>query len=97
MVAAAIEAQTRTAAGAVALFNTEGDFLKLVPVGALPDMLVFTADGKKILVANEGEPQAGIDPEGSISIVDLSRGLSKVSARHLSFNRFDSQVDAKIS
>lgn len=93
VVAAAIEAQTKTAAGAVALFSTEGDFVKLVLVGALPDMLVFTADGKKILVANEGEPQAGIDPEGSISIIDLSRGLSKASARHLLFHHFDSQVD----
>jgi 2',3'-cyclic-nucleotide 2'-phosphodiesterase/3'-nucleotidase/5'-nucleotidase len=92
-VAAALAAQTKTAAGAVALFNTDGDFLKLVSVGALPDMLVFTADSKKILVANEGEAHAGIDPEGSISIVDLSGGVRKASARHLLFHRFDSQVD----
>jgi len=56
-----------------------------VTVGALPDMLVFTPDGTKILVANEGERntpndiKAGkspVDPEGSVSIIDLSPVLA---------------------
>jgi hypothetical protein len=51
-----------------------------VTVGALPDMLTFTADGSKVLVANEAEqtdvdgsnPPALVNPEGSVSIIDLS-------------------------
>ena len=52
-------------------------------VGALPDMVTFTKDGSKILVANEGTPNvygalgttsAPIDPLGSISIINVGTG-----------------------
>jgi DNA-binding beta-propeller fold protein YncE len=50
-----------------------------VTVGALPDMLTFTPNGRQLLVANEGTPNprpspAGLsaaDPVGSVSIIDL--------------------------
>ena len=49
-----------------------------VTVGALPDMLTFTHDGSKLLVANEGTPNAvadtaytAPDPPGSVSIIDV--------------------------
>jgi DNA-binding beta-propeller fold protein YncE len=47
-------------------------------VGSLPDMLTFTHDGRKLLVANEGTPNvaadedyASVDPPGSVSIIDV--------------------------
>jgi len=50
-----------------------------ISVGALPDMLVFTHDGSKLLVANEGTPNAVADtayttpdPAGSVSVIDVS-------------------------
>ncbi len=42
-----------------------------VTVGALPDMLTFTPDGSKLLVANEGEPGT-VDPVGSVSIINTT-------------------------
>ena len=49
-----------------------------IAVGALPDMLTFTHDGSKLLVANEGTPNAvadtaytAPDPPGSVSIIDV--------------------------
>ena len=49
-----------------------------ITVGALPDMLTFTHDGSKLLVANEGTPNAvadtaytAPDPPGSVSIIDV--------------------------
>lgn len=56
----AIESSTKTNNGSVVLFNTSTRSLlagtSVITVGALPDMLTFTADGSKILVANEGTP-----------------------------------------
>lgn len=56
----AIEASTRTNPGLVKLYDTSTRSLlagvNSITVGALPDMLTFTPDGSKLLVANEGTP-----------------------------------------
>ena len=73
-VAVAVEADTKTDNGWVVFINlTDLSFASAVEVGALPDMLTFTPDGSKVVVANEGEPNDdySIDPEGSISIINL--------------------------
>ena len=73
LVAAAVEGATAQDPGSVLFFDTTGNTLGSVTVGALPDMLTFTPDGTKLLVANEGEPNEAYtdDPEGSVSIIDL--------------------------
>ena len=82
LAAFAIEAgpPDRRRAGVVVFYNTRtrmriGD---PVTVGSLPDMLTFTHDGSKLLVANEGTPNAvadtaytAPDPPGSVSIIDM--------------------------
>lgn len=74
IVALAIEAAVKTNPGFVAFYNA-ATLAKLsqVGVGALPDMLTFTPDGKYVLVANEAEPSDDyqIDPEGSVSVIDV--------------------------
>ncbi|RZJ74823.1 MAG: alkaline phosphatase, partial [Flavobacterium sp.] len=40
--------------GSVVFFDTDGEFLSQVAVGALPDNISFTPDGTKVLTANEG-------------------------------------------
>lgn len=66
--------------GSVVFFNTNGDFLKQVTVGALPDMITFSPDGNKIFTANEGQPNTtySVDPEGSVSIIDISGGIASI-------------------
>ena len=66
-------------AGRVVFFDVDGNFVKEVKVGILPDMVKFTHDGKKVVVANEGEPVGDedlkdvvYDPYGSISIIDTA-------------------------
>lgn len=87
--AVAVEAAIKTNAGQVLIFNT-GNLAaapQAVTVGALPDMLTFTPDGKKILVANEAEANVGytIDPEGSVSVIDVATGTVQTAG----FGAFD--------
>lgn len=81
IVAVAVEAADKTQPGSVLFLDANGTPLKSVKVGALPDMLTFTPDGKKILVANEGEPSDDykVDPEGTISIIDISGGIASLT------------------
>ena len=73
--AVAVEADPKQNPGKVLVFSTSNNsLLKSYTVGALPDMVTFTPDGKYILSANEGEPNADytIDPDGTISIIDTT-------------------------
>ncbi|MGY1488786.1 choice-of-anchor I family protein [Methylobacillus pratensis] len=74
----AIENTTdRTQSGVVKLFDTTTRALTTgvnsITVGALPDMLTFSPDGSRLLVANEGTPTdyAGYDPVGSVSVIEM--------------------------
>ncbi len=100
-VAVALEAEVQTDPGAVALVDVAvagaalasgGDILdaiKVFTVGALPDMVTFTPDGSKILVANEGEPEDGIDPDGSVGIIDISGDFGSLSQSDVTIVGFD--------
>ncbi|HBY86764.1 MAG TPA: alkaline phosphatase [Colwellia sp.] len=77
LLAIAVEGEVKQANGAILFYNLnklgEGTFIRAVEVGALPDMVTFTPDGSKALVANEGEPSTDYtnDPEGSISVISI--------------------------
>ncbi len=98
IVAIAIENKNTQEPGRVVFTDTDGNFLNAVPVGALPDMLTFTPDGKKVLVANEGEPNDDytIDPEGSVSIIDISSGVENICKENITtvdFQAFNNQLE----
>lgn len=81
IVAVTIEGDTRQAPGAVVFFDSDGQKLNQVTVGPRPDMLVFSPNGKWLLTANEGVPSDDytVDPEGSVSIIDMRRGVDAIS------------------
>lgn len=84
VVAVAVEANVKTDPGRAVFFDADGNYLNSVAVGALPDMLTFTPDGKTVVVANEGEPNSygqpgSVDPEGSVSIINLKHGAARLS------------------
>lgn len=81
VIAVALENAEKTQPGQVVFLDSNGQELSRVTVGALPDMLTFTPDGSKLVVANEGEPSDDytVDPEGSISIIDVSGGAASVA------------------
>ncbi len=82
LVAVAVQAKVKTDAGRAVFFDSNLEYLTDVPVGALPDFITFSPDGRFVVVANEGEPNTynnfdaevngpSIDPEGSVTIIDL--------------------------
>lgn len=76
LVAVAWEAIDRQQDGTVVFYDADTlATLGSVTVGAIPDMVTFTNDGSKLLVANEGEPAPdyAVDPEGSVTIIDVKR------------------------
>ncbi len=81
VIAVAIEAAVKSDPGKVVFFDSDLQFISELTVGALPDMITFTPDGKALLVANEGEPEDdySVDPEGSVSIIDLTGGVASLT------------------
>lgn len=107
LVAVAVENINKQANGWIAFYTTLGNYVGSVPAGALPDMVTFTANGRFVLAANEGEPSSdySVDPEGSVTIVDLARvkALSRrslnIGLAQVSTARFPTSVhgDVRIS
>jgi len=95
--AAAIESTDKQANGKVAVFKTD-DYseVKVINVGALPDMITYSTDGKFILTANEGEPNDTYtnDPVGSVSIISVNENYAVTT---LDFSGFESQKAALLA
>lgn len=100
-VMAALQADPKTAAGTIVLMRWTGKsftVVRQVKGGALPDMVAFSPDGTKALVANEGEPDCYgdgcVDPEGSLTLIDvaaMAKG-SKGAAKQITFRSFNSKA-----
>lgn len=96
LLALAVSVDPKTDNGFVVVTDGFGNTPVALEVGPLPDMLAFSPNGNLIVVANEGEPNDDytIDPEGSISVIDVSGGLTNLSQANvttLNFNAFDNQ------
>ncbi len=97
LVACAIENTNPQQNGSVVFFDQNGTFLKQVAVGALPDMVTMSPDGRYVLTANEGEPNAAYttDPEGSVSVIDISggiAGLTQANVTTVGFTGYNGQA-----
>jgi hypothetical protein len=88
--AVAVEAPVKQNLGQILVYDTTNlALLNQYTVGALPDMVTFSKDGNLIVCANEGEPNDDytVDPEGSISIINLTSG----AVTTLGFEAFNNQ------
>ncbi|MEL6273816.1 MAG: choice-of-anchor I family protein, partial [Bacteroidota bacterium] len=96
ILAAAVPNDDTQMPGDVLFYDMDGTFLGSVEVGPLPDMIKFTPDGNTLLVANEGEPDDDyvIDPEGSVSVIDLSGGAASATVMTADFTAFNGTEDA---
>jgi DNA-binding beta-propeller fold protein YncE len=88
IVAVAEQAAAVGEPGSVEIFDTKGKHLASFPAGALPDMVTSADEERYLLVANEGEPASdgSIDPEGSVTVIDLRWGLKRPIVRTAGFD-----------
>jgi DNA-binding beta-propeller fold protein YncE len=79
--------------GRLVFLSTDGTYINDIEVGFLPDMVTFSPDGTKVIVANEGEPSPlyDIDPVGSITVIDISNGATSPSVTELTFDAYNNQ------
>lgn len=98
LVAVAVQAQDYKTPGAILLLDYNGGYLAHYNAGVQPDMVTFSPDGKYVLSADEGEPREGyggntVDPQGSVTIVDLAAKTAKT----VTFEDWDSKRDELIN
>ncbi|WP_052402073.1 choice-of-anchor I family protein [Muricoccus aerilatus] len=99
VIAVAYDGPTPGSNGSVAFYRMAADgnaaaAIRQVEVGAVPDMVTFTPDGSRLLVAIEGEPNANYgvnpsgDPVGGVAVIDVATGASTF----LGFEGFDTEA-----
>ncbi len=92
LVAVAIENADKQQNGIIALYRSDTlELISTYTAGALPDMVSFSKDGHYIASANEGEPNSdySIDPEGSVTLVDLTNGPLQAKVTQIDFKAFN--------
>jgi hypothetical protein len=88
--------------GSVAFFDGNGNWLKRLEVGAMPDMLTFSKDGAKLVIACEGEPSDDYltDPEGTVAVLDMlypASSMTNLNVTLVNFNSLDGTEATLIS
>lgn len=91
IVAIAVEAFVKQDPGSIVFFDTNRTFLSQVQVGALPDNVVFSPNGRYAIAACEGEPNDSYsrDPEGVIAVVDLAAGAHAPTVKIADFRAYN--------
>lgn len=100
VLAVAIDSNPVNQPGRVAFYNAGTlAYLGSAVVGALPDMVKFTPDGNRLLVANEGEQirdgsnRILTDAEGSVSIIDVSGSLTSPPVTAVTFAAWNGRIE----
>ncbi len=96
VIAAAVQAETFTDNGCVVIMDYSGNYIRHFEAGSQPDMVTFTPDNKYCLTANEGEAREGYgvdteDPNGSVTIIDMTNGVNTATAVTTDFTAYDAE------
>jgi len=97
LLAVAMDNSTKTDNGWIVFYKTSDlSFVKKVEVGAIPDMVIFSPDGKKVVAAIEAEPNEGytVDPNGMVSVIDITWDGSELTTALTNIDFVDFNVGA---
>lgn len=88
--------------GKVIFFDANGNYINRVTVGALPDHVGFSPNGKFVVTADEGQPNLDYtnDPEGSVTMIDISGGVQNLKQSNVTvidFKGFNANENALIA
>ena len=100
LLAVAIEASPITDPGLIAFYDAESlALLTTVVAGSLPDAVTFSNTGHYVVASNEGEPAGGVNPEGSVTLVDVrvKAGARAYSSCTVNFQAFNSRRDELVA
>lgn len=94
VIAAALSSDPKQEPGLVVFLSPAGEVLKTIHVGPEPDMITISPDGNWLITANEGEATKDYtrNPEGSVSLIDLTDGVAAVtdaSVVHIDFTAYN--------
>lgn len=92
IVAVALQDLNPQANGSVAFFDGDGNWLKRLQVGAMPDMITFSKNGAKLVLPCEGEPSDDYltDPEGTVGIIDMIYPVTLMTNANVTLVNFNS-------
>lgn len=99
-VAVAVQADPVTDPGTIEFFNAaDASHIATKAAGALPDMVTFSPNGNFVIAANEGEPNDDydVDPEGSITIIDISGGIAGATPTTATFTAISADSAALVN
>ena len=97
ILAVAVEGFEVDSPGRAVFFDTATlEHLGDVATGVLPDMIVFSPNGRHVLTANEGQPSDdySINPPGTITIINIPRGVDSAYAATATFDTWSSNPGA---
>ena len=101
ILALAVQGATYKDNGYIVILDYAGNYMNHFETGNQPDMVTFTPDFRYILSANEGEPREGytapgaVDPEGTVTIIDLQKGVNRATVDTIGFRKFDHEKERK--
>lgn len=100
VIVAAVQADDYTKEGYAIFLTGDGKLISIVKTGVQPDNITFSPDGKKVLTANEGEPREGygeglVDPQGTVSVIDVANGYDNLKSTNITFEAFDNAEKRK--
>ncbi len=96
VIAISVKSADNMKPGGIILTDYAGNFIKEFPTGVQPDKIFVSPDQEYILTTDKGapDPVSQGDPKGSVTELDLGRGITEASSKVVTFDKFADDDDS---